>query len=192
MKPLAPLSVPLTGRHLIEASAGTGKTFTITTLVLRLVVERDMGIERVLVVTFTKAATAELRSRVRTRLRDALDHLDGVVDDPSLRELLARVEPQVARRRVARALSDFDLAAIFTIHGFCQRVLSEHAFESGARFGLDLLTDTSQLLLDATRDEYVRALSAAPPSVAREARRHLRLADLSALVRTATSSPDTL
>lgn len=192
MKPLAPLSVPLTGRHLIEASAGTGKTFTITTLVLRLVVERDMGIERVLVVTFTKAATAELRSRVRTRLRDALDHLDGVVDDPSLRELLARVEPQVARRRVARALSDFDLAAIFTIHGFCQRVLSEHAFESGARFGLDLLTDTSQLLLDATRDEYVRALSAAPPSVAREARRHLRVADLSALVRTATSSPDTL
>ncbi len=190
MRRLQPLAIPLRGRHLIEASAGTGKTFTITTLLLRLIIERDLDIDRILVVTFTKAATAELRARVRKRLREALESLDGDSHDEVLTELLARVDAQTARARITRALSMFDLASIFTIHGFCQRVLSEHAFESGQRFGLELLSDTSGLLLDAVRDEYVRALSAAPPSLAKKARSSLSIAELSALIRTATASPD--
>ena len=76
MQVLDPLELPLHGVRLIEASAGTGKTYTITTLLLRLIVERRLGIQQILVVTFTRAATAELRERVRRRLKEALDAFD--------------------------------------------------------------------------------------------------------------------
>ena len=76
MKPLNVLEIPLQGRRLIEASAGTGKTYTITTLFLRLLLERHLRIDQILVVTFTRAATAELRARVRAR---SFDEFDGWV-----------------------------------------------------------------------------------------------------------------
>lgn len=190
MKPLSVEHVALRGRHLIEASAGTGKTHTITNLVLRLVLERGESIDRILVMTFTKAATAELRARIRARLRLALSALEGAPCPEDLSPILARVPPSVARARLARAVSSFDLASVFTIHGFCQRVLAEHAFESGARFGLALQSNVSHVVLDAIRDEYVVALSSAPPWIADHARLHLALNDIRQLVQARLATPD--
>ncbi len=77
MLPLNPLTLPLQGQILIEASAGTGKTYTIGLLSLRLLLERGLSVDQILVVTFTRAATEELRGRIRLRIREALDVLTG-------------------------------------------------------------------------------------------------------------------
>ena len=162
MLPLEPLAVALEGTLLVEASAGTGKTHTITTLVARLVVERGIPIDRLLVVTFTEAATAELRDRVRRRLARALAAFDsppgGGETDTEMQALADRLASEEAReearRRLRRALDDLDLAGISTIHSFCRQALEEHAFESGARFDLDFVTDLAPLVQDVADDHW--------------------------------------
>ena len=131
----------LSGRILIEASAGTGKTYTLAHLFLRLVLEKALSVDQILVVTFTQAATEELRGRLRQRLRQAKDILEGreVQDD-----LLSAIKDSIQNRDEALilltdALTRMDEAAIFTIHSFCQRMLQEHAFESGALFSMEFL-----------------------------------------------------
>jgi exodeoxyribonuclease V beta subunit len=166
--PLAP------GAAVIEASAGTGKTFTLAGLVLRLLLEPDgdnppPGIGQILVVTYTNAATDELRDRIRRRLRDALDALErGDSADPLEAELLRRTAApdarQPARRRLQDALTLFDQAAIFTIHGFCQRVLSDRAFETDGLFDTELAADDSARLREVAvafvREQLARATPA--------------------------------
>ena len=152
------LDLPLEGVRLIEASAGTGKTFTLATLVVRLVVERGLRIGQVLAVTFTEAATQELRKRIRERLQLTLDLLDAPVDEVEsaeaalTRHLLQAHRARGAesddalRRRLRQATLEIDLVAIFTIHGFCARVLREHALESGQGFDApELLTNDRDL-----------------------------------------------
>ncbi|HVM98057.1 MAG TPA: UvrD-helicase domain-containing protein, partial [Candidatus Acidoferrales bacterium] len=165
--PLDPLTVALHGTTLIEASAGTGKTHTITTLYVRLLLERELSVEQILVVTYTNAATGELRARIRRRLHDVALALAGAAaDDEALRRLVAqRVEAgkaDIDRLRLLNALHSFDQAAIFTIHGFCQRMLQEHAFESGVAFETELVADQRPLLDQVVRDFWVRELHAAP------------------------------
>ena len=147
-------SVGLGSSCLIEASAGTGKTHAITTLVLRLLLEQDRDLEEILVVTFTEAATAELRARIRQRLRAAHDAFASAGVDPGDVEIATLVERssdrERARARLALALGRIDDAPIHTIHGFCQRALTEHAFDSGVRLDAELITD-----VDAIRDEVV-------------------------------------
>ena len=157
MQPLDPLTLNLQGQILIEASAGTGKTYTIELLFLRLLLEQDLAVDRILIVTFTRAATEELRGRVRQRIRDGLDVLEGRgPDDPLLQELMAGVEnTDRAAILLADALTRMDEAAIFTIHGFCQRMLQEHAFESGAPFELEFL-ETEQLLRRRIMEDFWR------------------------------------
>ncbi|HEY8034392.1 MAG TPA: exodeoxyribonuclease V subunit beta [Methylobacter sp.] len=147
----------LKGVNLIEASAGTGKTYTIAMLVLRFVVERGIAIEKLLVVTFTKAATEELKDRVRSRLVEARRALDGSVRqaqdrpteniDSNIASWLANLDiaPELVRQRLNLALLDIDKAGIFTIHGFCQRVLKEHALESGQLFDAELTSDLADI-----------------------------------------------
>lgn len=117
------------GRTIIEASAGTGKTFTIAAEVARLVGVEGLGLDRILVVTFTRAATAELKGRVRTRLVDTVRALEGgeVERDGHLDVLLELEAPQrqAVVGRLRRALNEFDRAQIFTIHGFAQRLLGQ-------------------------------------------------------------------
>ncbi len=152
MRRLDPLHVPLRGRHLIEAGAGTGKTYTITSLVLRLIAERGIPVSDILVVTFTEAATAELKDRIRERLRNAEEAIvEGRSDDPLYRQLID-TDRRGARLRIHRALQDFDSAAVSTIHGFLNRVLSAHAFESGVSFDPVLLTDTAPLLREVAHE----------------------------------------
>jgi exodeoxyribonuclease V beta subunit len=143
------------GAMLIEASAGTGKTFTIAFLVLRLLLERpEITIDRILVTTFTELATAELRGRIRTRLREALAIFQGTrTDDELLQQLHERHRSDpTAAGRLEAALVNFDEAPIYTIHGFCQRVLAERAFESGTLFDAELLTNQRELLREIVHD----------------------------------------
>ena len=143
------------GMMLIEASAGTGKTFTISGLVLRLLLERpDLTIDRILVTTFTELATAELRGRIRERLRETIAVLRGALtSDESLRALVqAQPDPVAAAQRLQDAVLNFDEAPIYTIHGFCQRVLTERAFESGALFDAELVTNQAELLREVAND----------------------------------------
>ena len=210
-----PLDLPLGdgGTTFIEASAGTGKTHALTTLVARLVLEEEWPIDRILVVTFTRAATAELRDRIRrvlgvtlaaTRARmhendpDAglfdsepdgpetdpdgpktdpdgpeIDPDAGILDsepgrpeiDPQARDLLAAWERgegeadyALAARRLEAAMHDIDRANVFTIHGFCQRVLVDLAFESGFPFGCEVVGDGGAMVAGAVRDFWRRRL----------------------------------
>jgi exodeoxyribonuclease V beta subunit len=173
VSPLDPMTMDLDGTSLIEASAGTGKTHTITILYLRLLLERRLQVPQILVVTFTNAATAELRARLRRRLRAAAAALSGVqaAQDDTLARLLAhRVAAGEAAGdilRLTEALYAFDEAAIFTIHGFCQRMLQENAFESGVPFGRTLVTDLAPLRDQIVADYWVRELHAAPEDFVR-------------------------
>lgn len=140
------LTLPLQGVQLIEASAGTGKTFTLATLFTRLVVERGLRIGQILAVTFTDAATQELRKRIRERLALAARLVDlPASEDESPDVILTRSilhghlqqgseSAAALSRRLQIAADEIDLASIFTIHGFCTRVLREHALESGHTF----------------------------------------------------------
>jgi exodeoxyribonuclease V beta subunit len=191
---LDPLSVPLRGRHLIEASAGTGKTWNITTLYLRLLLERNLSVDQILVVTYTNAATAELRGRIRKRLADAVAVLQGgeAPDETLERYLRPRTEAGWRERDafcLGLAVRGFDEAAISTIHGACQRILQENAFESGLAFDPELITDQSGLLGEVVRDFWVRHLHDAPRPLVRAAGKDLSLADLQAIAARLTTQP---
>jgi len=156
---------PMAGSSLVEASAGTGKTYTITGLYVRMIAEGAWTVDRILVVTYTNAATAELRDRIRRALGEALKALRSGRHggNPFLKDLFALdVNREICARRIEIAMLDFDLAAVYTIHGFCQRALADHAFESGAAFEPELLPDESELLLETVRDYYRREFYNAP------------------------------
>ncbi|POA53631.1 exodeoxyribonuclease V subunit beta [Pseudomonas sp. FW507-12TSA] len=163
--PLA-LAFPLRGSQLIEASAGTGKTFTISALYLRLVLGhggatagfgRELLPPQILVVTFTDAATKELRERIRTRLaeaarffRDEIPAPDGLIEQ--LRQEYSAEQWAACANRLDIAAQWMDEAAVSTIHSWCQRMLREHAFDSGSLFTQTLETDHSDLLGEVLRD----------------------------------------
>ncbi|MEN9677209.1 MAG: helicase/exodeoxyribonuclease beta subunit [Verrucomicrobiota bacterium] len=154
------------GVTLLEASAGTGKTFAIAGLFLRMVVEAGIEVSQILVVTFTEAATAELRGRIRERLSEARRILRaGETGDPLWQRLLLEgtVEERGGRlKRVEVALEQFDSAAVFTIHGFCRRVLRECAFETGALFDAELQPDVEALVQEASDNFWRRQFYEAP------------------------------
>ena len=171
-------SCPLDGWQLIEASAGTGKTWTICALYLRLLLEKDWPVQQILVVTFTNAAAAELRERIRARLVELLAVLrreaatpdagnsseSGHQDATLLDGLLATAgndAPSRAqlRERLETARQHFDEAAIFTIHGFCQRALADMPFAAGLPFQQELLRDDRPLRLQAVNDFWRRRVA---------------------------------
>lgn len=150
-------TVGLRGRVLVDASAGTGKTFAITTLYVRLLLERGLRVDQVLVVTFTEAATAELRTRIRGRLRSCLELLDTPASRRGSEDPLARVvskleSPQTARESLQRALLEFDRSEISTIHGFCQRTLMQRALTSDAPYEGQLQADLRPQVRDLVLD----------------------------------------
>lgn len=159
---------PLRGINLIEASAGTGKTHAIAGLFLRLILEKEFLINEILVVTFTEAATEELRDRIRKRLRAAHEVLTGAYQALSGDDLLVKaVTPYRDNKRkgeaINNALKDFDKAAIYTIHGFCQKMLREHAFECGALFDTELITEQHDLIRELIDDFWRKHFYDAPP-----------------------------
>ena len=158
---------PLDGINQIEASAGTGKTWNICGLYLRLLLERELTVQQILVVTFTNAATAELRERIRSRIVETLRFLqspDTAINDPFVTTLIATRlanggDCTLMLRRLDLALQTFDEAAIFTIHGFCQRVLSDAPFAAGMPFASELLADDSAIALRVVQDFWRRQIS---------------------------------
>lgn len=152
------LDWPLDGINLVEAAAGTGKTYNIETLVLRLLLERQLPITSLLVVTFTEAAAAELRTRIRKLLLNCFDLLanNQPCRDDRIPHLIDRVKTASLEPLplIRRALTDFDDAVINTIHGFCARVLNENAFESGVRFHCNVESNCDSLVRQCTLDFY--------------------------------------
>ena len=143
----------LTGRQLIEASAGTGKTYTITSLFVRLLLERPLSVSNILVVTFSDAATEELKIRIRSRLQDTLTALDKLSEDSFLSQLVSKIENKtLARLKLETALKNFDEAAIFTIHGFCKKILQDNALESFSFFDTQLNPDSHPTLKEIVDD----------------------------------------
>ncbi|MDR2216751.1 MAG: exodeoxyribonuclease V subunit beta [Yokenella regensburgei] len=163
---LDPLRLPLIGERLIEASAGTGKTFTIAALYLRLLLglggenayPRPVNVEELLVVTFTEAATEELRGRIRSNIHELrIACLRNGSDNPLHTSLLAEIDDTAhAAKVLLLAERQMDEAAVFTIHGFCQRMLSLNAFESGMLFEQQLIEDESRLRFQACADFWRR------------------------------------
>jgi exodeoxyribonuclease V beta subunit len=167
------------GVTVLEASAGTGKTFTIASLAARYVAE-GAALEHLLLVTFTRMATGELRDRVRERLVTAetglARTLDGVTppaDDDVLR-LLARGtedEVRVRHRRLVTALADFDAATIATTHGFCQHILSGLGVTGDVEADITFIEDPDDLVEEVVDDLYVRRFwnTSMPPRIRRAA-----------------------
>lgn len=181
-EPLNPMTFPLHGARLIEASAGTGKTFTIAGLYLRLILghgdaqsrhNTPLSVDQILVVTFTEAATAELRDRIRRRIHEARVAFNrGVSDDPVIAPLLVEItDHQYAQMLLLQAERQMDEAAVYTIHGFCQRMLTQNAFESGSRFDNEFVTDESHLKAQVVADYWRRSFSSLSLTLAAEVRR---------------------
>lgn len=173
---LDPLTLPLFGERLIEASAGTGKTFTIGILYLRLLLgigqaaafHRPLTVEEILVVTFTEAATEELRGRIRSNIHELrIACVRGQSEDPLLHALMAEViDLSLAAAQLLAAERQMDEAAIYTIHGFCQRMLTHNAFESGILFEQTLIQDELPLRRRACADFWRRHCYPLPLDVA--------------------------
>ncbi|CAN7357528.1 exodeoxyribonuclease V subunit beta [Pseudomonas sp. LjRoot71] len=152
------------GRSLIEASAGTGKTWTLTALYARLLLEKQLSVSQILVVTFTTAATAELRERIRKRLAELLAvYEQGPGSDDLLNRLHAQYPDAASHRRLLLAVHGFDEAAIFTIHGFCQRALQDAAFEAGGDFDNELTHDDREIIDALLADLWRHELASAEP-----------------------------
>ena len=179
-----PLQQPLLGAHSIEASAGTGKTYSITLLWLRLLVEENMSVEEILVTTFTNAATAELKDRLLSSLRRAIAAAKGEAKGGQEAEIIQQaIAKQKAKegldaetlseksaavvlvRSLEEALSNFDLAPIYTIHGFCQSMISRQVLELGADPDVKPVTDCSEIRDQIVDDELMRHAATAPISL---------------------------
>lgn len=168
MKTLNPFTIPLESINLIEASAGTGKSWTVTLLYLRLILEKGFTVDQILVVTFTDAATKELRNDVRHRLVEALAAFedDSYQKEDEYKQLINQsTDKEEAIRRLNRARLSLDEAAIFTIHGFCQRALTENAFEAGLPFESELMDDDKELMQKLTDDFWRRRFATAPAAL---------------------------
>ncbi|NML36355.1 exodeoxyribonuclease V subunit beta [Chitinophaga sp. G-6-1-13] len=143
--------VPLEGSNLIEASAGTGKTYSIAVLVLRLILEKKLSVKDILMVTFTKAAVAELEDRIRIFIRKAYTVSFGnPVDDDTIVHLVLQAVDQWGAIEVNHRLRDavllLDETSVLTIHSFCQQTLNEFAFETDQLFGAEMVPDTTPII----------------------------------------------
>lgn len=176
MKSLELSTFPLDALSLIEASAGTGKTYALANLYLRYLLEKQYSVEQILVVTFTDAATQELRDRIRARiveLGECFDRMIGAdgqevaaVSDTVLAQLLQNsTAPEADRLRLKIAERQMDQAEIHTIHGFCQRMLRDYALESQVALEQNLVEDLQPLLMQLVEDFWRREVLNLPSAV---------------------------
>ena len=158
------------GVTLLEASAGTGKTYALARIFLRLVVEEGVEVGKLLTVTFTTAATEELRGRIRELLVEALACLQGKQDsngDPTINRIMSLeslpVEKAILRLRLA--ITCFDEAIISTIHGFCHRMLAENSLEANCLFDAELDQSSASLVTDAVREYWRKNFTDTAPLI---------------------------
>ena len=143
-------TVPLSGTNLIEASAGTGKTYSIAILVLRLIIEKQFSINEILMVTYTKAAVAELQERIRRFVRDANKYCNGEeIEDKIIKDIVDEnilKDEETIKDNLRNAVLSLDETAVLTIHSFCQQALTEFAFETKQIFDAEAQTDFSSAM----------------------------------------------
>ena len=152
--------VILTGRNLIEASAGTGKTYSISILVLRLIIENKIPLEKILMVTFTKAAVAELESRVRKFVRQAFRYASGKGDaEKTIREVVDRKGKDVALAELKKSIQNLDELSVMTIHSFCEQSLMQYPFETGQSFKFSIATDISDIRDNVVNDYWRKKIN---------------------------------
>ena len=176
-----PRTQALSGTTSIEASAGTGKTYSITLLWLRLLIERGLRVDQILVSTFTQAATAELRERLLASLRRAVAATQVIAEGQTPDEgdearvvsgwLHSEAKPSLESpasltRRLTESLSAFDLAPIQTIHGFCQSLLGRHSLELACDPDLRLQEGCDTLVEQITDDYLMESSDLQAPEVA--------------------------
>lgn len=162
MKILQPLEIPLEGTALIEASAGTGKTYTITALFLRFLIEKRIAIDKILVVTFTIAATEELRIKLRARIIEAIDWLKNEEDNRSQDEFLEALLGDIDNEEALQLLSDvaarLDELAVYTIDAMCLRVLQDFSFESGLPMRMEFIANDYEIRKLVVEDFWRRTI----------------------------------
>jgi exodeoxyribonuclease V beta subunit len=162
-----------TGWMLLEASAGTGKTYALTAMVARYVVEHDLRTDQLLMVTFTRAAAAEMREKTRQQLAHVLAVLSADEVPEGTPGWIAGIadcsddERDLYRRRLETAMVTIDAATITTIHGFFQRALAEVGLGAGDLSSVELAEDNSRITSQVLRDELVATLARNPGHLAR-------------------------
>lgn len=171
--PFDAAEVLLDGSNLIEASAGTGKTYSIGIMALRLVIENGLSVSEILMVTFTKAAVAELQERIRVFVRAAHAAARGTeIADTTIARLVSLAAENLGSdelvRRLDAAVRELDELSVLTIHGFCQKTLSELAFETEQMFGAEILTDIKDLLTDNINLFWRRSITVLPVTLLQE------------------------
>ena len=160
-------TVPLESSNLIEASAGTGKTYSIAILLLRLLLEKKFSIKEILMVTFTKAAVAELEERIRLFIRLAYQvSKEEKIEDTTISTIVNNAIERDGREIVSQLLRDavifLDETSVLTIHSFCQQTLTEFAFETNQLFGAELLQDTAQIIEAAVNRFWRKHITSIP------------------------------
>ena len=161
------LEVPLKGTNLVEASAGTGKTYSIAIIALRLIIENGINISEILMVTYTKAAVAELDQRIRIFIKKATSVVDEEeIDDQTITkyvtEAIDKYGKQIVKGRLDTARLLMDETSILTIHGFCQQVLQEFSFETGSLFGMNLVTSIKDIITQEVQIFWRKHISGLP------------------------------
>ncbi|WP_069657996.1 exodeoxyribonuclease V subunit beta [Arcticibacter eurypsychrophilus] len=161
------VQVPLFGSNLIEASAGTGKTYSIAILMLRLILEKELLVKEVLMVTFTKAAVAELEERIRLFLRLAYKYAQGQeIEDATIITVVDDAVGKLGEEKVERLLYDavlfLDETSVLTIHSFCQQTLTQFAFETKQLFGAETLQDIGTVLQDEVNKFWRKEVTTLP------------------------------
>lgn len=166
--------VELKGSNLIEASAGTGKTYSIAILTLRLILS-GISVNEILMVTFTKKAVAELETRIRDFIRSAREYVNGgATDEILINDLVDRAKLEYGIHTVVERLNNaiilLDETSIQTIHSFCQRTLTEYAFETGQIFGSSAMTEQDQtdLIEDALNKFWRSSISTLDKEILKE------------------------
>jgi exodeoxyribonuclease V beta subunit len=161
------ITVPLAQTNLIEASAGTGKTYSIAILVLRLIVEKNIPIQKILMVTFTKAAVAELEERIRKFIRLAQKTSKGEhIGDETIKNIIENARQIQGETKVAQLLEHavlfLDETSVLTIHSFCQQTLTQFAFETKQLFGVELMSDLGNIILSETNQFWRKHITNIP------------------------------
>lgn len=159
--PLDVIKLPLAQRHLIEASAGTGKTFNITRIAVKVLLVKQISITQLLIVTFTKAATQELKARIAATLQEFLMMLDESSEqwDPLLTNIIIEnqlVTSKKARLILRQAILEMDEAAIFTINSFCGRMITQSSFLTHRPFEQSIIDDSQSIYMAAIHDQFLK------------------------------------
>lgn len=171
-KPFDASTVGLQDSNLIEASAGTGKTYSIAILVLRLILEKRLSIKEILMVTFTIAAVAELEERVRLFIRNAYKvSLGEAIENSNITTLVQNTISQSSAQEIQEHLKEavlfLDETSVLTIHSFCQQALTEFAFETSQLFGSETLLDNSSVIQDEVNKFWRENVTSIPTELLR-------------------------